>query len=204
MVQIGYNVFDIQETAQEVKTYSDYLGQSGLGRLIDLCHSKDIGVTGMKVLKVGGRRQELAPAGLGGPPLIPAMLKWALANKKLAAVVTEILNEKEMEEDLGAVGRPLGEAERTRLEEHVAAYAGAYCHSCGSCQAACPAGVPTARASRALAYAESYGKNERARAAAALLKTAAARCRDCGACELACPYGLPVRERTRRAARLTA
>ncbi len=201
MVQIGYNVFDIQETAKEVKTYSDYLGQSGLGRLIDLCHSKDVGVTGMKVLKVGGRRQELAP---GGPPLIPAMLKWALANNKLAAVVTEIMNEREMEEDLGAVGRPLAGAEKARLEEHVAANAGAYCHSCGLCQAACPAAVPTARASRALAYADSYRKNGRARAEAAFLKTAAVRCRDCGACERACPYGLSVRERTLRAARLSA
>ncbi len=204
MVQIGYNVFDIQETEQKVKTYSDYLGQSGLGRLIDLCHSKDVGVTGMKVLKVGGRRQDLGALGADGPSLIPAMLKWALSNEKLAAVVTEIMNEREMDEDLGVVGRPLGGAERTLLEAHVAAHARAYCHFCGLCQSACPAGIPTAEASRVLVYAESYGKGPRARAEAGGLQGSLARCRDCGDCERACPYGLPVRERTRRAEGLWA
>ncbi|MDP2913908.1 MAG: aldo/keto reductase [Candidatus Aminicenantes bacterium] len=199
MVQIGYNVFDIQETEKEVKTYIDYLGESGIRKLINLARSRDVGVTAMKVLKIGGRRQDLTAYKKGGPSLYPAMLKWALENEKLSAVVTEILNEEEMKEDLGAVGLPLAPAERRMLHAHVAANAGSYCHSCGLCQAACPEKIRTADISRCLAYAEGYGKRARAQAEFATLLPAIAACEDCGACERACPYGLLVRDRTRRA-----
>jgi hypothetical protein len=199
MVQIGYNVFDIQETEKEVKTYSDYLGESGIHKLIDLVHGADMGVTAMKVLKIGGRRQDLTAFNKAGPSLYTAMLKWALENEKLSAVVTEILNEDEMKEDLAAIGRPLAPEERRMLFAHIAAHAGSYCHSCGSCQAACPEGIQTADIARCIAYAESYGKGPRARFEYAALRPEAAKCRDCGACERSCPYGLPVRERTKRA-----
>jgi hypothetical protein len=201
MVQIGYNVFDIQETEKSVQTYSDYLGESGIRKLIDLCRTRDIGVTAMKVLKVGGRRQALTAEQTAGG-LFPAMLKWALENDHLAAVVTEILNDEQMEQDLGAVGKSLTAGERKLLYAHVAANARDYCHFCGSCETACPAGVPTARISRGLAYLESYGKPDRAAEEfrSSLGDGAAAPvCADCGACEQACPYGLPVRSRTRRA-----
>ena len=206
MVQIGYNVFDIQETEKDVRVYGDYLGESGLRRLIDLAAAKDVGVTAMKVLKVGGRRQDLAGRATGGPTLFQAMLKWALADDRIAAVVTEILNEPQMEEDLAVVGLPLTAADRRILHDHVAANARGYCHFCGLCQAACPAGVRTADLSRCLAYAESYGKMERGRAEYRAIPEGRGPsvCGDCGACERACPYGLPVRERTRRASVLLA
>jgi uncharacterized protein len=205
-VQVGYNVFDIQETEKDVRAYGDYLGESGIRRLLGLAASKDVGVTAMKVLKVGGRRQDLTAYRSGGTSLFQAMLKWALEDGNVAAVVTEILNEAQMEEDLAVAGRPLTTADRRILHAHVAANARGYCHFCGLCQAACPSGVPTAGISRSLAYAESYRKAERARAElrAAGTESGRAACRDCGACEDACPYGLPVRERTRRAFALFA
>jgi len=202
MVQIGYNVFDIQETEKEVKTYSDYLGESGIRKLIELAHGRDVGVTAMKVLKVGGRRQDVAADKTEGTTIYQAMLKWALENEKLSAVVTEILNDQEMKEDLDVVGRPLTTKERQMLHAHVAANAGSTCHLCGLCQASCPAGIRTADISRCLAYFESYGKRSRARAEYAKLRPAASGCRDCRACERACPYGISVHERTRRAALL--
>jgi len=204
MVQIGYNVFDIQEIVKKVKTYSDYLGESGIGKLIHLAHGRDVGVTAMKVLKIGGRRQDLAAFKTEGTTLYQAMLKWALENKQLAAAVTEILNDQEMNEDLAVVGRPLTKKERTMLYAHVASKARSFCHLCGLCQAACPEGLRTADISRHLAYLESYGKRSRARAEYARLRPTAPDCRDCGACERACPYGLPVRERTRQAQGLLA
>jgi hypothetical protein len=199
MVQIGYNVFDIQETEKDVKTYPDYLGESGLRRLIDLCHGKDIGVTAMKTLKIGGRRQDLARYSSAGSSIYQAMLKWVLENERVAAAVIEILNDQEMEEDLAVSGRPLTPAERRMLHAHVAANARGYCHLCGSCQEACPEGIRTADLSRALAYRDAYGKTARAGTtlAEAIEGVSPSRCRDCGACERACPYGLPVRERTR-------
>ncbi len=206
MVQIGYNVFDIQETEKDVRTYGDYLGESGVRKLIDLAAAKDVGVTAMKVLKVGGRRQDLAGYATGGATLFQAMLKWALADDRIAAVVTEILNEAQLEEDLSVVGRPLTAADRRVLHDHVAANARGYCHFCGLCQAACPAGIRTADISRCLAYAESYGKTERARSEFRRIpdERGTYACADCGACERACPYGLAVRDRMRRASGLFA
>jgi len=200
MVQIGYNVFDIQETEKSVKTYSDYLGESGIGKLIELAHDRGVGVTAMKVLKVGGRRQDLGGLKAGGSSLYQAMIKWALGNEKLSAVVIEIMNDQEMEEDLGVSGRGLTREEKGLLHAHVGANARTTCHSCGLCQEACPAGIPTADIARCLAYLESYGKEARAREQFAALGYEGSACQDCGACERACPYGISVRERTRRAA----
>jgi len=201
MVQLGYNVFDIQETEKDVKTYSDYLGESGIRKLVDLAADKDVGVIAMKVLKVGGRRQDLGRVNSGETTIFQAMLKWVLADEKIASVVTEILNEQQMEEDLAVVGRRLTVVDRRMLHAHVTANARDYCHFCGLCQAACPAGVPTAWISRCLVYAESYGKTDRAREMMNGITQAGGipLCRNCGACEKACPYGLAVRDRTRRA-----
>ena len=208
MVQLGYNVFDIQETeaAAKVEIYPDYLGASGIRGLIELAHSRDVGVLAMKTLKVGGRRQDLENYRTGTTTLFQAMLKWVLADERVASALTEILSHREMEEDLGAVGAPLTAAELRTLERYVGANGRDYCHGCGTCRRACPSGVDTTAILHALAYHESYGKTGRARAAYAALEGAgrAAGCRDCGACETACPYGVGVRARIRDADRLLA
>jgi hypothetical protein len=205
MVQVGYNVFDLQPNEKPIRAYPDYLGESGLGRLIDLCRSKDIGVIGMKVLKVGGQRQVLDRWRTEGGSPQAAMIKWALSNPRLSAVVIEILNDREMEEDLGALGSPLGPEERKLLAAHIAENRRSYCHLCASCEAACPAGRPLSEMARGLMYAESYGKTSRARdTLAAAAGPGLPACRDCGACEEACPYGVPVREAAGRAERLLA
>lgn len=201
MVQLGYNVFDIQETEKDVRTYGDYAGESGLRGLIDRAHGRGVGVIAMKVLKIGGRRQDLAAFQAGGVSLFRAMLKWALDNEKLTAVVTEILNYEQMEEDLGVIGRPLTAAERGALYAHVASVKKDYCHMCGLCRAACPAGIKTTDILRALAYADSYGKRRRAgrEYSEILSEKSSSACRNCGSCEKACPYGIPVRSKLRRA-----
>jgi len=208
MVQLGYNVFDIQEaeTAAKVETYPDYLGASGIRGLIDLAHSRDVGVLAMKTLKVGGRRQDLAAYRTGATTLYQAMLKWVLADERVTSALTEILSHQQMEEDLGAVGAPLTAAEMGTLERYVAANGRDYCHGCGTCRRACPSGVDTTAILHALAYHESYGKTGRARAAYAALDPSArvSGCRDCGACEAACPYGVGVRARILEADRFLA
>jgi predicted aldo/keto reductase-like oxidoreductase len=206
MVQLGYNVFDIQEEAEEaaaekVETYRDYLGASGIRRLIELAHARDVGVIAMKTLKVGGRRQNLESYRTGSTSIYQAMLKWVLANDKVTSALTEILNRQQMEEDLGAVETPLAAAEMRTLERYVGENGLNYCHGCGACRRACPSGVATTAILHALAYHESYGKTRRARAVYAALEAAetAASCRGCGTCEATCPYGVKVRERIREA-----
>lgn len=206
MVQVGYNVFDIQETTGEVETYPDYLGASGLRGLLALAHSRDVGVIAMKTLKVGGRRQDLEKYKTGATSIFQAMLKWVLEDSRVASAVTEILNERQMEEDLGAAGTRLTRAEERTLTRFVRERGQDYCHGCARCRRACPSGVATTAILHALAYEESYGKNARAREAYAALgpKETASACRDCGACEKSCPYGVAVRSRIRKAGRLLA
>jgi uncharacterized protein len=208
MVQLGYNVFDIQETenAAKVKTYPDYLGASGIRGLVEMAHSRDVGVLAMKTLKVGGRRQNLEGYRTGATPLFQAMLKWVLADPNVSSALIEILSHEQMEEDLGAVGAPLTAAETRTLERYVAENGRDYCHGCGSCRRACPSGVDTTAILHALAYHESYGKTRRARETYAALGPSAgvSGCRDCGSCEAACPYGVGVRARIREADRLLA
>ena len=206
MVQVGYNVFDIQETVQEVETYPDYLGTSGIRGLLELAHSRGVGVIAMKTLKVGGRRQNLEKYKTGSASIFQAMLKWVLEDSRITSAVTEILNRQQMEEDLGAAGAKLAAAERTTLVRYVRENGKDYCHGCARCRHACPLGVATTAILHALAYEESYGKSARARDAYAALgpRETASACRDCGACERSCPYGVAVRSRIREAARLLA
>jgi predicted aldo/keto reductase-like oxidoreductase len=207
MVQVGYNVFDIPESeAGEVQTYPDYLGRSGIRPLLELAHGRGVGVIAMKTLKVGGRRQDLGKFRTGATSIYQAMLKWVLDDARVASAVTEILNRRQMDEDLGAAGAKLSGPERTTLALYVRENAAGYCQSCARCRRACPAGVDTTSILRALAYRESYGKTHRAREAYADIESGrrATVCRDCGSCEKACPSRVPVRARLADAGRLLA
>ena len=201
VVQVGYNVFDIQEPGRPVETYPDYLGTSGMRALLDLAHAKGVGIVAMKTLKVGGLRQDLEKYRTGAASLYQAMLKWVLDDTRVASAVTEILNRRQMEEDLGAAGAKLAAAERATLVRYVRENGTDYCHGCAGCRRACPEGIDTTAILHAFAYRESYGKTERARGAfaAASFGEKGPACRDCGACEKACPYGVAVRARVRKA-----
>jgi len=87
------------------------------------------------------------------------------------------------------------------LFAHVTAARKDYCHMCGLCRAACPAGIRTTDILRALAYADSYGKRARAVREYSEIRpgTSASACLNCGTCEKACPYRIPVRSKLRRA-----
>jgi predicted aldo/keto reductase-like oxidoreductase len=206
MVQIGYNVFDIQEPSREVETYGDYLGASGIRALLEIAADAGVGVVAMKTLKVGGRRQDLGRYRTGTVSLHQAMLKWVLDDPRVASAVTEILNRGQMEEDLGAAGARLAEAEKRTLIRYVRENGADYCHGCARCRRACPSGIDAPAVLRALAYHESYNKRARARSEFEAAGGAAglAACRDCGACERACPYGVAVRARVEKARQVLA
>lgn len=201
MVTMAYNVFDIQETEAEIETYDDYLGASGIRRLISLAHSQDIGVVAMKTLKVGGRRQNLAKYTTGDTTVFQAMLKWVLANPQISAAIVEMLTFSQLEEDLAVSGRSLSPSEQQTLYRFVAEKGRNYCHMCGTCKIQCPAGLPIPDILRLLAYHEGYRKTQRAQKAYAGLKSneKPPACRDCGQCEKACPYRVSVRTQIKRA-----
>ena len=199
MVQLGYNVFDIQGTEKEVQTYDDYLGASGIKHLISLAKSKDVGIIAMKTLKVGGKRQNLEKFKTGTTSLFQAMLKWALENRDISAVVTEMLTFEQLEEDLAVVGKSLSEKERRNLMRFVAERSKDYCHMCGLCQSACPSGIKTTSILRFFAYYEGYNKPELAKKFYSRLKPSenASACKNCGECEKSCLYGVSIRNKMR-------
>ena len=206
MIQVGYNVFDIQETQNEIEVYEDYLGASGLRSLIALAKAKDVGVMAMKTLKVGGKRQNLEKYKTGTTSIFQAMLKWVLADKNVSSALTEMLSFKELEEDLAVVGTPLSREEKKTLVRFVLENSENYCHLCSRCQSQCPAGVKTTAILHCLVYYESYQKTKLAQKAYSQLKSSeiAAACQECGQCEKTCPYGVKVRTRIKKAHALLA
>lgn len=204
MIQLAYNVFDIQEAERDIKVYDDYLGESGIRHIISLAHSKDVGIIAMKTLKVGGKRQNLDRYKTGTTSLLQAMLKWVLENENVTSAVTEMLSFEQLEEDLSAVGNPLSASERKNLFRFVAENSHNYCHLCGLCQSSCPARVKTTTILQVLAYYENYGKEIAAKRAYAQLKPhhTALSCLNCGECERECPYRVSVRMRIREAQRV--
>ena len=201
VIQLGYNVFDIQETEKDIETYDDYLGQSGTRRLLALARSKDVGIIAMKTLKVGGKRQKLEKYKTGTSSIYQAMLKWALENKNIASVVAEMLTFEELEEDLAVIGNSLSVEEKRNLFRYVAENSKDYCHMCGLCQTNCPAHIKTTSILRYLAYYEGYKKISFAKQAYSRLKPAqtASSCQNCGECERVCPYGVSIRKKTKEA-----
>ena len=160
----------------------------------------------MKALKVGGKRQKLDRYAAEGQSIFQLMLKWALENPNIASVVTEMLTFDQLEEDLAVTGQELSAGQRKALLRYTAENSRDYCHMCGRCSRACPAGIATTDILRSFAYHESYGKSMRARQLYRELEASekAAACRDCGVCEKACPYGVSVRSRIREAHALLA
>ena len=201
MIQLAFNVSDIQETKDDGDVYDDYLGQSGIRRLLALAKSKDVGVNAMKTLKAGGKRQNLEKYRIGDTTIYQAMLKWVLENKNLTSAVIEMLTWEQLEEDLGVIGESLSEVERKNLYRYVAENSDDYCHMCGECQASCPSRIETATILRYLAYYENYEKISMAKKAYSRLKQTqtASSCQDCGECERVCPYGVSIRKRIREA-----
>jgi predicted aldo/keto reductase-like oxidoreductase len=201
MVQLGYNVFDIQESEKEIQTYDDYLEACGIRRLIALAKSKDVGIIAMKTLKIGGRRQNLEKYRTGTTSLYQAMLKWILENRDISSAVIEMLTFEELEEDLGVIGKSLSEKERRNLFRYVVENSKDYCHMCGLCRKKCPSRIETTSILRYLAYYEGYNKTSMAKEAYSRLKPAqtAPACTNCGECEKACPYGVSVRDKIREA-----
>jgi predicted aldo/keto reductase-like oxidoreductase len=201
IVQVGYNVFDIEEPSQDVETYDDYLGVSRMRDLIRYAASREVGVIAMKTLKVGGRRQNLDRYRTGTSSLFQAMLKWVLEDRHVTSAVTEMLNRQQMEEDLAVAGTSLTAEESRALLLHVAENGRDYCRLCGRCRERCPSLIATSEILRFLAYHESYGKTAAARTGYSGFSPAetALACRDCGSCEKACPYGVRIRASLKKA-----
>ncbi len=200
MVQLGYNVYDLDEPRPASESDGGEDRETRVRNLIQFAAARDVGIVAMKALKTGSSRN-LDKYRTGDTTVHQAMLKWVLENRHVSAVVTEMLNREQLEDDLGATGKILAEEERAALHRLVAETCQDYCHMCGRCQSQCPSGIVTADILRLLAYAENYGRSRRARMAYGdfPFRLTAVSCLDCARCERACPYRVKVRARIRHA-----
>jgi len=188
VVTIAYNAYlDAQPSGKG----TDYLGQCGIAQLIALANQHDVGVIAMKTLKCE-KVQDLSAFTGEGSSMAQAMLKWALSNPGVSAVITEMLTEEQLLEDAAVSAQELTEPEARALRRYVAHTSPAICRSCGACARHCPASIRIPDVLRFASYALGQGKPARGRALYAGLprEQSAVACQRCGTCRGLPPFGL--------------
>jgi uncharacterized protein len=161
-----------------------------------------IGLVLMKAL-AGGRSPASWPEKGSGRRLVErpeaagAALHWAFQKTVFASVVVGMISHDEVDDDLGHARSPFSDADRKTLGARLIDIRPYYCRMCGSCDGACPRGLPVSDVLRYAMYATSYGQFADARQHFQLLPAAAreVRCADCASCAVRCPNGVRVRER---------
>lgn len=204
IITVAYNAFS-GSLVKEEGVYGDYLQKSGIEGLIDLAKTHDVGVVAMKTM-AGGDRQDLAKYREKGISLPQAKLKWALENKYVAAVISEMVTFDYLEENLAVSGSPLSPKERTALAAHVTSVSSTCCRMCGQCTKACPRGIAVPDILRYALYYTGHGKTTMAREKYRTLpiECGYTNCNHCGLCSKACPNRLPVPRLLESAHRLLA
>lgn len=189
------------EDVKAGKVYDNWLADSGLQGVLDSAKQHDVGIVAMKTM-AGGALQKLDAYQEDGSTLAQAKLKWVLSHDAVASALSEVLNYKILDENLGAVGKTLTPQDQALLREHIRERSASVCRMCGACQRACPANVPIPDLLRCLTYRDEHRKPAYARqvyreiTAAGPLPT----CGDCTACAQACPHGVAGPGKIRQAA----
>lgn len=204
IVTVGYNAFS-GSLVKEDGVYGDYLQRSGIEGLIDLAQTHDVGVVAMKTM-AGGDRQDLAKYRAKGISLPQAKLKWALENKTVAAVISEMVTFDYLEENLAVSGSSLSPKEKTALAAHVTSVSSACCRMCGQCTKACPRGIAVPDILRYALYYTGHGKTAHAQKKyrALPVECGYTNCNHCDRCSKVCPNRLPVPRLLQSAHRLLA
>jgi hypothetical protein len=192
IITVGYNAFS-GSLVKKDGVYENYLQKSGIEQIIDLAKKNNVGVIAMKTM-AGGDRQELAKYRTKGISLPQAKLKWALENKGVAAVISEMVTFDILEENLAVSGSVLSSKERLALANHVTSVSSRYCRMCGFCAKECPLGIAVPAILRYALYYTDHGKTALAKKKynALPVECSYTNCNNCGYCSKACPNGLPV------------
>ncbi len=191
-----------------VFTYNFTMGDK-LDQAIQAGHDADIGLVAMKVMAGGFRRAKPGQPQyeiLKRDGAMPAALKWVLKNPAVGATIPSITDMEQLDDDLKAMGASFTEADAKLLAAQLDYIRPLYCRMCGSCEGACPQGLPVADMLRYLTYAEGYGQFALGREHFLALPEGVARvrCELCPSCAVKCPNGVRVAERLIRAQELFA
>jgi predicted aldo/keto reductase-like oxidoreductase len=149
-----------------------------------------LGVVAMKVM-AGRVWRFLRPS-----TRLPA-LKWALRKNWIHTTAVNMRDREALAENMRVMAEPLRPEEEKLLGAQLGQVGPLVCRMCGSCDGACPQGLPVADLVRYVMYAEGYGDYRMGRAHFDALpgRLRTLRCTDCGQCAVRCPNGVHVRER---------
>ncbi len=153
-----------------------------------------LGVVGMKVM-AGRYSRAMLPS-----PKLPA-LKWVLRTQWIQTTAVNMRDREALTENMRVMAEPFSKQDETMLGAQLGYVGPLVCRMCGSCDGACPQGLPVADLVRYVMYAEGYGDYQMGRACFDALpeRLRAVRCSDCEECAVQCPNGVHVRERIARA-----
>ena len=189
--------FDVIMVAYNFENWPD------LTSIFHDAHERGVGVVAMKTLK-GARHtvlSEFTPS--ERESFSQAAFAWVLSNPDVSGLVVSINSLAQIDEYLGASGRPATDADVALLERYDQLASRDYCRpGCGACLSSCPDGVPIDDVLRFAMYDETYRQQRLAMAEYARLPAAvdAGRCTTCSApCEAACPFEIPIGAKLRAA-----
>jgi len=174
----------------------DFMSYPDLDDLLHRAADQGVGTLVFKTT-AGNRQHEIRDLERNGLSFRQATLKWALMNPAVASVAVTLTSFAEIEECLGAVGRPVDRAEVAMLRRYADVMRNRYCRFCRSCEAHCPHEVAIADVNRHAMYLACYGRVDEATRWYRELPAAhaAAACAGCdGGCDAGCPFGRRVRD----------
>ena len=163
--------------------------------------AKNLGVVAMKTQ--GGGYKKGATASLSPQQ---AALKWALDKDFVDCAIPGIVNNEQLLENVGVIGKKVGWSDRKVLHAYYNAVKQQYCIMCGRCVSTCVNNVNINTVNRALMYCEGYGDFEQGRQTYLALSTSECglSCINCTSPTCHCLNGINIAERMRHAHTLFA
>lgn len=168
-------------------------------RLYELCQSKGVGITVMKVFGGGDLLDEnLSPAGKA--LTVNQCLHYAMTRPAVATVLAGAHSVEQLEESIAY------ETASDEEKDYAVAFASfpkiswkGHCMYCSHC-APCPVKIDVADVTKFLNLAKAQGDvPETVREHYEVLEHHASECIQCGACETRCPFGVLIRENMKEA-----
>lgn len=135
-----------------------------------------------------------------------AAIRWALRDDRVQTTSVRMVDRDQVNENIDAMSGPFSPEDGKILSAQLETIKPLYCRECGSCDGACPKGLPVSDLVRYVMYAEGYGQFEMGYGRFQQLpeKVKMVRCSDCAACAIRCPNGVRIQERLSRAQHLLA
>lgn len=187
---LQHGVYDVLLASLNFKSPPEHIAALKRAR------QKNVGIIAMKT-QVGGYQQPVGST-LSAQQ---AALKWVLDCPFVDCAIPGMVNQEQLRENGGVVGKKLSWSDRKVLDRYYAGIRDFFCVRCGTCTGMCPSGVAISDVNRALMYAEGYGDYELARSTYQELPPAASglACTSCTEPACRCINGIPIAERMRHA-----